>query len=77
MDFLKTHVFTAFFISISFFIFKSLIKRIYKDDEIQNKKTFKDSILIFVLSYLIFIFKDNLFLLDDQKTNVFTSEPPF
>ena len=77
MDIFKTHVFAAFFISVSFFIFKSLLKRIYKDDDIQNKKTFKDSLLIFVLSYLIFIFKDNFFLLDDQKTNVFTSEPPF
>ena len=77
MEIFKLHVFTSFLIAIIYFITKILLKRMYKDETIQNKRVLKDSILIFVLSYLIFIVKDNLTLLDNVKTQVFTNEPSF
>ena len=77
MEIFKLHVFTSFLIAIIYFITKILLKRMYKDETVQNTRVLKDSILIFVLSYLIFIVKDNLTLLDNVKTQVFTNEPSF
>ena len=77
MELFKLHVFSAFVIAILFFIVKIMIKRMYKDDKIQNKNVLKDSIIVFVVSYLIHIAKDNLITLDNMKTQVFTNEPSF
>lgn len=77
MELFKLHVFTSFLIAILFFIVKIMIKRIYKDDQIQNKNVLKDSILVFVVSYLTHIAKDNFITLDNIKTQVFTNEPSF
>ena len=77
MEIFKLHIFTSFLIAIIYFITKILLKRMYKDETIENKKVLKDSVLIFALSYLIFIAKDNLLILDSTKTQVFTNEPSF
>lgn len=77
MEIFKLHIFTSFLIAIIYFITKILLKRMYKDETIENKKVLKDSVLIFALSYLIFIVKDNLLILDSTKTQVFTNEPSF
>lgn len=77
MDFLKTHVFFAFFIAIIYFISKAMLRRMYKDDTIQMKQVSKDSMLIFVLSYLSLVLRSNMFPPDGMKTQVFTSEPNF
>lgn len=77
MDFLRTHVFVSFCIAIIYFIFKSFQKKIYKDDTIENKKIFRDSLVIFGISYGCLIFRDNLTLIDNPKAQVFTSEPNF
>ena len=42
-----------------------------------RKSLFKDSVLLFVLVYLVLIFKDQLFFLESTKTQVFTNEPTF
>ncbi len=77
MDFLKTHVFFAFFIAIVYFITKALLRRIYKDETIQTKQVSKDSMLIFVLSYISLVLRSNMFPPEGIKTQVFTSEPNF
>ena len=77
MDFLKTHVFFAFFIAIIYFITKALLRRIYKDETIQTKQVSKDSMLIFVLSYISLVLRSNMFPPEGIKTQVFTSEPNF
>lgn len=77
MELFKLHVFSAFLIAIVFYIVKLLMKRMYKDETIENKKILKDSILIFCITYLVMILKDNLTLLDNTKTQVFTNEPSF
>jgi len=77
MELFKLHVFTSFVIAIVFFIAKIMIKRIYKDEKIQNKNVLKDSIIVFGVSYLTHIVKDNLITLDNIKTQVFTNEPSF
>ena len=77
MDFLKTHVFFAFFIAIIYFISKEMFSRMYKDETIQMKQVSKDSMLIFGLSYLSLVLRSNMFPPDGIKTQVFTSEPNF
>ena len=77
MDFLKTHVFFAFFIGISYFIMKAFFRRIYKDTEMDTKQVSKDSFLIFFITYLGLILRSNLFAVENIKTQVFTSEPNF
>lgn len=79
MEFLKSQVFFAFFVAIGFFIVKHLLRRIYNQEKEEdfNKKVIKDSVLIFVIVYLSFIIRENYFLVDSIKTQVFTSEPNF
>jgi len=42
-----------------------------------RKTIMKDSVLLFVLVYLILIFKDQIFFIQVPKTQVFTNEPSF
>ena len=78
MDFLKSHIFTSFLISIIYFIIKNIIYRFDTNLDTNSKKQlFKDSILLFIISYLILIFKDKLFFFNNQKTEIFTNEPNF
>ena len=79
MEFLKSQLFFSFFVSISYFIIKQLMRRIYKQEKDNefDKKLVKDSVLIFVIVYLSFIIRENYFLSEIAKTQVFTSEPNF
>lgn len=79
MEFLKSQLFFAFFVAIGFFIAKQLLRRIYKQEKEDdfNKKVTKNSILVFVIVYLSFIVRENYFIMDSIKTQVFTSEPNF
>ena len=78
MDFLKSHIFTSFLISIIYFIIKNIIYRFDTNlDKYSKKQLFKDSILLFIITYLILIFKDKLFFFNNQKTEIFTNEPNF
>jgi hypothetical protein len=64
-----------------YFIIKSLINRFQKEDkdyyQFVRKTLFKDSILLFILSYLIFVVKDQVLVSLNVKTQVFTNEPTF
>lgn len=77
MDFLQSHVFTAFLISILFLIYKALLKKIYKDENNSHKENMKNSVMVFVISYLVLTFKNSLFGEELIKTQVFTKEPDF
>ena len=81
MDFLKSHLFTCFLISILYFIVCSILYKLNKKEKTEdniNKKLSKDSLIIFIISYLTLIFKDQIFSLDIvKKTQVFTNEPNF
>ena len=77
MSFLQSHSFSAFLISILFFIYKAIIKKVYKDDTITHKENIKNSIMVFVVSYLVLTFKDSIFGEELIKTQVFTKEPDF
>ena len=48
-----------------------------EEKEFVRKTVVKDAILLFVLSYLIFVFKDQIFAIQLPKTQVFTNEPSF
>ena len=42
-----------------------------------KKNIFKDSLLLFVLIYLVLVFKDKLLIINKKSTEIFTSEPNF
>ena len=80
MDYLKSFLLTAFLISILYFIVKSLLNRLNKDEttkDVVKKNIFKDSLLLFVLIYLVLVFKDKLLIINKKNTEIFTSEPNF
>ena len=81
MDILKSYVFTSFVIACLYFIVKSLINRMNKQDkdlyQYVRKTLFKDSILIFIISYLTFVAKEQFMTALQVKTQVFTNEPTF
>lgn len=81
MDILKSYVFTSFVIACLYFIAKSLINRMNKQDkelyQYVRKTLFKDSVLIFIISYLTFIAKEQFMVALQVKTQVFTNEPTF
>ena len=81
MDILKSYVFTSFVIACLYFIVKSHINRMNKQDkelyQYVRKTLFKDSVLIFIISYLTFIAKEQFMVALQVKTQVFTNEPTF
>lgn len=81
MDILKSYVFTSFVIACLYFIVKSLINRMNKQDkelyQYVRKTLFKDSVLIFIISYLTFVAKEQFMTALQVKTQVFTNEPTF
>lgn len=81
MDILKSYVFTSFVIACLYFIVKSLINRMNKQDkelyQYVRKTLFKDSVLIFIISYLTFVAKEQFMSALQVKTQVFTNEPTF
>ena len=81
MEILKTHSFFCFVIACMYFIIKSAINRFNKEDksyyQYVRRSLFKDSILIFILCYLLFIVRDQIVNSINVKTQVFTNEPSF
>ena len=80
MEFLQSHAFTSFLISSLYFIVKSLINRVSQNEDEKEwvrRTKLKDSILLFILTYLILVFKDQIFMIQMPKTQVFTNEPSF
>ena len=82
MNILNNLVFIAFLISIMYFIIKHFIFKIDKDEnkpssEYFKKISFKDSILIFILSYTVLYSKKYLLENEVVQTKIFTNEPNF
>ena len=81
MDFLQTHVFTSFLISCIYFIVKTFLNKFNVEDkdnyEFVRKNLFKDCVILFILTYLLLIFKEQMFKVMETKTQVFTNEPSF
>jgi len=82
MNILNNLVFIAFLISIMYFIVKHFIFKIDKDEnkpnsEYYRKIIFKDSVLIFILSYAVLYTKKYLLESEVVQTKIFTNEPNF
>jgi len=45
--------------------------------EFVRKSLFKDTLLLFVITYLVLVCKDQLLIVGETKTQVFTNEPSF
>ncbi len=72
---LNSNLLLSFVIGIVFFIVKVLITRIYKIEK-DRKEIVKDTILLFVLCYIVLSFK-RVFIPSKEKIEVFTNEPNF
>ena len=78
MEFLKNNFYIACIISLFYFVSKLIIHKINSNlDKNEKKNAFKDSVLIFGISYITMYLKDNLYENVSTKTTVFTNEPNF
>ena len=66
-------LFLLFFFIIKHFLFK------FNNDKNENykKDIFKDSILIFIISYITLYFKKYLLETETSQTKIFTNDPNF
>ena len=68
----------SFFVAISFFIFKLVLNKINKIDKTdKSSEAIKDSIYIFIITFLVIFGYSNFFKKGSGKTPVFTNEPGF
>lgn len=80
---MEEYLIISFFVAISFFIFKLILNKINKDKSDKNDKSaknsevMKDSIYIFVITFLVIFGYSNFFKKGSGKTPVFTNEPGF
>ena len=75
MEILNSNFFLAASICIIYFILKTIIEKNKKEEQ---KKAFKDSILVGVVSYAVLIFRSNFVSFESAKsTTIFTNEPQF
>ncbi len=79
MDILKSNLLISFIIACLFFIIKTLLNKLNKEQEhtIIKKHLFKDSFILFIICYLTLILRNNFLVFKDAKTEVFTNEPSF
>ena len=74
----SNHLFTSFLVAICFFIYKSLLKRVYKDDQKNTNKTnLQNSVIVFFITFGVLNMQCYLIDKNPEKTQVFTSEPNF
>ena len=73
---MEEYLLIAFFVSISFFIFKLILNKIKKESE-KNNEVIKDGVYIFILTFLVIYCYSNFFKKNSAKTPVFTNEPGF
>jgi len=77
---MEEYLIISFFVAISFFIFKLVLNKINKDKHDKsdkNSEVMKDSIYIFVITFLVIFGYSNFFKKGSGKTPVFTNEPGF
>ena len=78
MNILNNLVFVAFIISIIFFIIKHILFKLNKENNENYKKDiFKDSVLIFTISYVVLYFKKYLLENEISQIKIFTNDPNF
>jgi uncharacterized membrane protein len=77
---MEEYLIISFFVAISFFIFKLVLNKINKDKSDKgdkNSEVMKDSIYIFIITFLVIFGYSNFFKKGSGKTPVFTNEPGF
>lgn len=77
---MEEYLIISFFVAISFFIFKLVLNKINKDKSDTRDKSseaMKDSVYIFVITFLVIFGYSNFFKKGSGKTPVFTNEPGF
>lgn len=78
MNILNNLFFVAFIISIIFFIIKHFLFKLNKEtNENYKKDIFKDSVLIFTISYIVLYFKKYLLENEISQIKIFTNDPNF
>ena len=76
---MEEYLIISFFVAISFFVFKLILNKINKNNDKSDKNSdvMKDSIYIFIITFLVIYSYSNFFKKGSGKTPVFTNEPGF
>jgi hypothetical protein len=75
---MEEYLIISFFVSISFFIIKLVLNKMQKDEKTEkNSDVMKDSIYVFIITFLVIYAYSNFFKKSSDKTPVFTNEPGF
>ena len=74
MELLQSNLFLALCVSFVYFLLKTFIEK----NKEHKKKSFKDSILVGIVTYAVLIFRSNFVTFETSKTTtIFTNEPQF
>jgi hypothetical protein len=73
---MEEYLIISFFVAISFFVFKLILNKIKKENE-KNNESMRDSLYVFILTFLVIYCYSNFFKKGSGKTPVFTNEPGF
>jgi hypothetical protein len=67
----------SFFVAISFFVIKLVLNKIQKEKNQGNGEIMRDSLYIFIITFLVIYGYSMFFKKGSGKTPVFTNEPGF
>ena len=75
---MEEYLIISFFVSISFFVFKIVLNKLKeKNEKNNNTEVMRDSLYIFIITFLVIYVYSNFFKKGSGKTPVFTNEPGF
>ena len=67
----------SFFVAITFFVFKIVLNKMKKEKNVENSGIMRDSLYIFIITFLVIYAYSMFFKKSSGKTPVFTNEPGF
>ena len=67
----------SFFVAISFFVIKLVLNKIQKEKNQGNSEIMRDSLYIFIITFIVIYGYSMFFKKGSGKTPVFTNEPGF
>jgi hypothetical protein len=75
---MEEFIIVSFFVSISFFVFKLVLNKIKKNEkDSENSGIIRDSIYVFLITFIVIYVYSIFFKKGSGKTPVFTNEPGF
>jgi hypothetical protein len=73
---MEEYLIISFFVAIAFFVFKLILNKMKKENE-KNNESMRDSLYIFIITFIVIYSYSNFFKKSSGKTPVFTNDPGF